>query len=166
MELIADISSIMTIILFVFYFVGRIILILKEKKAIYERVDLIVTNDEEIFSKYKIVDEFILEDDGNEYMIITPREKSYNWIKIFEYKDDSLKKKNIKYYRKKLLNKDFSLKIKTNLAEGIPKYLIMFERDDYMIGELPISMNGKNGVEEELIKCKLTLKSILYYMLK
>lgn len=166
MNLIASIASIATIILFIFYFIGRIAIILKEKNLVYEKIDLFVTSDAKVFSKYKIVDNVSLDDNCIEYIIITTCDKPYNWIKIFEYTNDELDKKNCKYYRKEILNRGHSLKIQSYIPETIPKYLIKFERSDYIIGEFKISYNGKNGVQEEMIKCKHTLKSVLYYLLR
>jgi len=166
LNIIANISSIATIILFIFYFVGRIIIILKEIKLVCEKIELFITNDDEIFNKYKIVDDISLDDDCIEYMIITPCDKSYNWIKVFKYDDTELKKKTCKYYRKDILNKGHSIKINANIAETIPKYLVQFERSDYIVGEMIIAHNGKNGIQEEMIKCNHTIKSILYYILK
>lgn len=165
MNTIANVASIMTIILFIFYFLGRFIIIIKEKENKYEQIDLYITNDNEVFKEYKIIEEYNLDEDCNEYMIITPREKSYNWFKIYEYDDES-NKKNCIYNRNGFLNSGHSIKIKAKIAECIPKYIIKFERSDYIVGEMELSHNGKNGVQEELIKCKHTWKSILYYILK
>lgn len=165
METIANIASIMTIILFIFYFLGRIIIIIQEKERLYEQIDLYFTNNNNVFNKFKIVDEYILDEECNEYIIITPCEKSYNWFKIYEYNDNS-NKKVCKYTRKKLLNSGHSLMITAYFAECIPNYIIEFERSDFIVGTLELVDNGKNGVQEELIKCKHTWKSILYYIFK
>ena len=168
-NIIANIASIATIILFIFYFIGRFIIIKKEKSGIYEQIDLYTTNTENIFKKYKMVDEIVLDENPSEYMIITPTEKMYNWIKIYKYKykyngNELVKEKCL--WSKENLYKNHSIKIKTYVVEGIPKYIIKFERSDYMIGEIFVVHNGKNGIQEEMIKCKHTLKSILYYILK
>jgi hypothetical protein len=164
-NIIANIASIATIILFIFYFIGRFIIIKKEKNGIYEQIDLYITNSENIFKKYKIVDEIVLDENSSEYMIITPTEKMYNWIKIYKYNGNELVKEEC-LWSKDNLSKNHSIKIKAYIVERVPKYIIKFERSDYMTGEIFVVHNGKNVIQEEMIKCKHTLKSILYYVLK
>ena len=44
--------------------------------------------------------------------------------------------------------------------------MIEFERADYIRGTLILQSNGKNGVQEEMIKLKHTWKSIIYYIFR
>lgn len=166
MSIIANISSIVTIILFVFYILGRVFIIFIERNRIYEKIDIEISKSDNTFDKYKIVDEYLLDDDSDEYMIITPIEKSYNWIKIFKYNNYEKNKKVCEHIRKAVLNIGYSIKIKAQIAELTPQYVVRFQRSDYVVGEVMIAHNGRNGIQEEMIKCKHTLKSILYYLLK
>ena len=126
-NIIANIASIATIILFIFYFIGRFIIIKKEKNGIYEQIDLYITNSENIFKKYKIVDEIVLDENSSEYMIITPTEKMYNWIKIYKYNGNELVKEEC-LWSKDNLSKNHSIKIKAYIVERVPKYIIKFEK--------------------------------------
>ena len=166
MDNIANVASIITIILFIIYIVGRIIAILKEKNLIYEKIEIFYKNSKESLKKYKIVDEFELDKESDEYLIITPNDKSFDYISIYEYSDYLSGKKRRIYKRDKVLNKGYSIKINVIIAESMPRYLIKFQRSDYMNGEMEVVYNGKNGVQEEMIKCNHTLKSILYYFFK
>lgn len=162
-NIIGNIASIATIILFVFYFIGRFWIILLEKEKIYEKVD--VFYDQNKLNKYEIVERYPLEKDSNTFIIITPTERAYNFFKIYEY-DDNLNTKKCIYEKHDRIYPGSSILINADLQECITKYVINFERNDYMIGEMDLSSNRKNGVQEELIKCKHTWKSLLYYIVK
>ena len=55
--MLGNIASIATLILFVIYFIGRIISLIIEKKVIYEKID-IYANADEMPKDIKIVDEY------------------------------------------------------------------------------------------------------------
>ena len=82
--MLGNIASIATLILFVIYFIGRIISLIIEKKVIYEKIDIYI-KEEDIPKDLKISDEYRCEHEG-EILIITPYEKSYNWLAIYECK--------------------------------------------------------------------------------
>lgn len=165
MEFISNLASIITVILFIGAIIGKIFVIMHERKSECEKVDLMITNNEKAFSKYKIIDECILDEKCTEYVLITPTSKYYNWLKIYRYnfEKDSIGECVFKtdkiYYNQ-------SVKINAWVTCGMPNYIVVFERDDYMRCSMPISHNGKNGIQEKLINCKLTFKSILYYLFK
>lgn len=54
------------------------------KKVIYEKIDIYI-KEEDIPKDLKISDEYKCEHEG-EILIITPYEKSYNWLAIYECK--------------------------------------------------------------------------------
>ena len=58
------------------------------------------------------------------------------------------------------------MRIDTIISCGIPQYSLEFERNDYMKGYMYLQYNGKNGVEEEMLKFKHTFKSIIYYLFR
>lgn len=161
-----NIATVATIILFVIYFIGRIITIIVEKNNKYENVE-IYYDEEDIPADLKIVDEFECDKDSGEIVIITPTTKQYNWLKIYkaEYdeKKNDMKKTEMIYENKKILN-GHSIKISATIPDTMPWYIIEFERSDYMKGELPLHMNGKNGIEDEMLEFKHTFRSVLYYL--
>ena len=165
--MLGNIASIVTLILFVIYFIGRIISLIIEKKVINERIDVYIDEDD-IQNRYKIVDEYICEHSG-EILIITPLEKAYNWLTINECKYNE---KNKEFEKTKELEKfnnirnHTSIKINTVLPCGMPLYLIEFERSDYIKGVLVLMSNGKNGIQEETIKYHHTWKSFIYYFFR
>ncbi len=65
----------------------------------------------------------------------------------------------------KIIN-NTSIRVDTTITCGIPLYMIEFERADYIRGTLILQSNGKNGVQEEMIKLKHTWKSIIYYIFR
>lgn len=165
--MLGNIASIATLILFVIYFIGRIISLIIEKKMIYEKVDLYV-NEDELPKDIKIVDEYECEYCDN-ILIITPYEKSYNWLTINECKYDEKNNKLVKTKQlekfEKIIN-NTSIRIDATITCGIPLYIIEFERADYIKGILILQSNGKNGVQEEMVKIKHTWKSVIYYLFR
>ena len=166
--MISDIASIATLILFVIYFIGRIISIIIEKNIKYETID-VYNNEKAINKNIKIVDEYCCSEECNDILIITPQTKSYNWVAIYrceydEKTNDLIKREQL--YKTERIYNDVSFRIDTTLSCGIPQYVIEFERSDYMKGKLYTQYNGKNGIEEDMLIFNHTLKSVLYYLFK
>ena len=76
---IANVSSIATLILFVFYFIGRWWSSNVEKKDLYEKIDIQSVDEEEDIDVINI--------NGNE-IIKVESEKYLNWIKFYDAKWD------------------------------------------------------------------------------
>ena len=166
--MLGDIASIATLILFIIYFIGRIISIIIEKNIKYETVD-VYYNEKDVSKSFKIVEEVKISDEYSDILIITPQIKSYNWIRIYECKYDENKNKLIKIKQLCEIGKiynDTSLRVDANISCGIPQYILDFERSDYMKGKLILQYNGKNGIQEEMLEFNHTLKSIIYYLFK
>ena len=165
--MLGNIASIATLILFVIYFIGRIISLIIEKKVIYEKIDIYI-KEEDIPKDLKISDEYRCEHEG-EILIITPYEKSYNWLAIYKFKYNE-KNKNLKKVKElkkfeKIMN-NTSIRIDTVLTCGIPLYIIEFERSDFIKGTLILQSNGKNGIQEEMLTFHHTWKSVIYYLFR
>lgn len=165
--MLGDIASIATLILFVIYFIGRIISLVIEKRVIYEKID-VYAEEEDIPKDLKISDEYECEHEG-EILIITPYEKSYNWLAIYECKyneksNNLEKSKELKKFGKIMNNT--SIRINTMRTCGIPRYIVEFERSDFIKGTLVLQINGKNGIQEEMLKFHHTWKSVIYYLFK
>lgn len=165
--MIGNIASIATLILFIIYFIGRIMSLIIEKKMVFERVDTYF-REEDIPHNLKIVDEYRCEC-ADEILIITPHEKSYKWLAIYECKfnekTNKLEKGKELERFKNILN-DTSVRIDTIISCGIPSYMIEFERTDFTRGILALYCNNKNGVQEELIESHHTWKSVIYYLFR
>ena len=166
--MLGDIASIATLVLFFIYFIGRIITIAIEKNIKYESV-YVYFNENQIPKNIKIIDEYKCSDDSKEILIITPTTKSYNNVKIYECEYNE--KNNKLEKTKKLCDigriyNDNSIRIDTILSCGITRYIIEFERCDYMKVKLISVYNGKNGIQEELLEFKHTFKSIIYYLFR
>lgn len=166
MELIGQISSMATLILFMFYFVGRGITLSLERKLKYENFEIYYGD--KFPENIKIVDEYNVGNNTIESLIITS-EKELNWIKVFEF---YYNKKNKDFKKGKLvvehkhLRSSHSIKINTYLPCGIPQYILEFQRYDYLNGTLKLAENGENGIVDVNIEMHHTLKSILYYLVR
>lgn len=107
METISQVSSIITLISFVLYFIGRIIKVKLNKKVRYENIEIYYYGQEnELFNK-KIVAEFNICDFNTEKLIISS-EVPINWIRLYKLKFDEgvndMKKEEILLIKELLKN--------------------------------------------------------------
>lgn len=164
-QIISAISSIATLILFILYFIGRIWAINKNKKMLYEEFTLDYLSETSGIKK----NEYDL--GGNDLLTISSAQ-GLNWIKLYEveYCDKKNKFKCISkepVINHKLLSVNEKMYIKTLVPCGIPRYMIKFERTDYIVGRFYIGFNGKyGGLSMVDYKSKPTLKGYLYYICK
>lgn len=149
MEQIGDIASVITLVSFVFYLIGKCITIFINKK---------------IRSEYFKIERY---DDGSEAFRVVSQQP-INWYKIYEveYNQNSFKKK--KYG--KLITEEFDIKnghlINVDLPCGIPNKILVFERYDYMKGKVLLQNPGKDGIIRTGEGMSHTVKSILFYLVK
>ena len=166
--MLGDIASIATLILFIIYFIGRIITITIEKNIRLESIDTFEF-EEQIPKNIKIVDEFRENENYKEILILTPKVNYYNWIKVYSCKYDEKTnriKKGKELYKTGIINNNTSFRFDTIISHGIPRYIIEFERNNFIKGDIEVVYNGKNGVQEELIKYHHSVKSIIYILFK
>lgn len=157
---ISFVSSLITVVLFIFFIVSKLIIINTMKETIYEEAEVIYSDEKE---DLKIIEEYDLGDKNSEKVYIYSS-KFLRSIKIYEYDICKLKKKGkpIKIYKN--LRSGLAIQINTSLPCGIPRYIVEYIREDYMKGTLLLGENGKSGVLSELINVKHTLKSFIYYI--
>ena len=164
-EIIGLASSIISLVLFITYIIDRCFMINEMKVTISETFDLFY-NDEE--RDFKVVEEYDIGDNNTEKIYLKSSE-TLRWIKVYE---SEYNEKNNKFNKGRLLlnhnllKRGFAVKLNTYLPCGIPSYIIEYQRYDFIIGELVLAENGKNGILEEQVSIKHTIKSILYYLVK
>ncbi|WP_346937334.1 hypothetical protein [Clostridium sp.] len=165
LEIISYASSIATLMLFVIYFIGRVWVIHKNKRLLFEKFALEYIGDDHIERKNQY-------DLGGKELITVSSSQGLNWLKIYELKFDSvcgemtvLNKQPVVTH--KILNVDEKLYLKTNTPCGIPIYRVRYQRFDYIEGSFDIGVDGKyGGLGMRDYKSKLTLKSYCYYICK
>lgn len=163
--MIADLASIATLILFVFYFIGRIITIFNNEK-IY--TDLITIESKDFYDdRMQIVEEWKLEEDYYNKVFLTTTEGIRD-IRLFEYRYDSemneIGKTLIK--EKKFLNVGHTIEIQTTIPEIRAKYKLVYTTQDFKQVTYVMLGNMKNGVTSELVKPLHTTKSVMYYLFR
>lgn len=164
-EIIGFTSSIVTLVLFIAYIIGRCFMINQMKVTISETFNLFY-NDEE--TDFKVVEEYDIGENNTEKIYLQSSE-TLRWIKIYEYEYDD---KNNKFNKGRLvlnhelLRSGFVIKLNTYLPCGMPSYIVEYQRYDFIIGKLELAENGKNGILEEQVSIKHTIKSILYYLVR
>lgn len=148
MNRIGDISSVITLISFILYLIGRLWIVIKNRKIRYE---------------YFKVNNY----DGSEAFCVTSNEP-INWYKIYEieYDENMNIKKNLGKLKCKQKNIRQGDLIKIDLPCGMACEIFIFERFDYMRGKILLQNPGKDGVIMTYGDMKHTLKSILFYLVK
>lgn len=153
-----DIASIATLVLFVLYFVGRLLTIIMVKPLWNEKiVNKDYTED--------VVDTFTFEDSKYGMAITTS-----SLIRDFRIYEIDFNLKNGRYCKKKLLFEKEILRsgqylvIDADMPDCIPKLLIEYKTFEYMKVNLLWRDNPKNGVMSECPTVKHTIKSILYFL--
>lgn len=160
-DFIGDLSSVATLILFAMYFIGRFWNVQVSKKNLYEKIEIVSTDEAGINKIHHI--------NGNEILKITS-ECYLNWIKIYalDYKNG----KTIKSVKRVLktvydINRNEPVFLGLNVPEGIPNTMIRYERYDYIVGEFIVYYDGKgNGYSSRDYKFRTPIKAYLYYMFK
>ncbi|WP_138860229.1 hypothetical protein [Exiguobacterium mexicanum] len=162
-EAISFFSSVVTLMLFLFYLIGRYLLVRKVETFITESIDVVYTSNAEN-QKNNIVDVIELGEDHSETVYLSSIEPM-RYIKFYEYDFD--KDKRGKFIAEYLnLKNEQVLEVRTYLPEGIPNYILEYQRFDYVKGKLSLGENGKNGLLLENLELKHTAKSLLYYLVK
>lgn len=159
---IANIASIATLILFVFYFIGRWWSITIEKKDLYEKIDIQAVDEEE--------DLDIINVNGEEIIKMTS-EKYLNWIKFYDAiwngNENAGVEKGALIKKVKNINRNEPMYFKISISDGIPNTIIEYQRSDYIKGSFVVRNDGRGtGYNASDFKLRTTIRSRLYYMLK
>lgn len=169
-ELIGQLSSLITLFLFVIYIIGRLWTINIKRKLNYEHFKMLNVDEENKICNF--IDPNKLCDLGEDELNIFSSDLHINKFKIYEieyingrYEKWVLKSKVPRYIYKNL-NANESLYIKMNTPCGGPsKYLIEYIRYDYVKVSYIPSYNGfSEDVSKYKFKSKMTLRGYLYYL--
>lgn len=164
-ETIGFISSIVTLVLFMTYIIGRCFMINQMKVTILETFNLFYDDEE---TNFNVVEQYDIGENNTEKIYLQSSE-TLRWIKIYEYEYDANSNKFNKgriVVNHELLRSGFAIKLNTYLPCGMPSYIVEYQRYDFIIGKLELAENGKNGILEEQVSIKHTIKSILYYLVR
>lgn len=161
--LLGDLASMATLILFLIYFLGRIITIFAVKQLWKDKV---VINAEE-YTNYDIIDE-VPEDQWEEpiYRLLVSREGIRN-LKVFGVKPDRDGipcKKGDLIYERSFLNIEQAIAFHVMTGDLFPTLFIEYDGLDFTHVTIEWRDNLKNGVFSELVMPKHTIKSVLYYL--
>lgn len=170
----AFLSSIATLILFCFYFIGRIITILSVKRIWRDKVIMGDSN----YSQYEIVDA-VYNDASTEskiYGILLSREgmRKIRVYKAYNDGDNQFLQKKSRFHAKEkesllsldFLNIDQAIAFTIEPGELYPSLIIEYTSFDYMKIRMEWRDNLKNGVYSELVKPVHTVNSFLYYLFR
>lgn len=168
-QIISFFSSIATLILFLFYFIGRIITVLSVQRMWKDKVYLYPNKE----SNYGIVDDIFYDDYSYEhedivYGILVSKEGIRD-IKIYNVKvnsDGLYIDKGELLYKRDFLNIDEAIAFHIEPGELYPTLIVEYVSFDFMKIRFEWRDNLKNGVFSEMVEPKHSIKSFLYYLLR
>ena len=167
------ISSIATLILFVIYFIGRIITIKMEKHIYYDKITFEAPED--VYGKYDIIDEIntVNNSEGEatyQTVVVLTSLQGIRDITVYELAYDNMMNEQ-KEHKKVIASQDFlnigqSYAIRTIIPEIFPNYRIEYRTQDKRKVTFNITDNLKNGVLSEMVEIRHTLCSYIYYLFR
>ncbi len=160
MDTIGNISSVITLVLFITYILGRCWSTHINAKCVYEKIEIEKTTDTNEKDIIIVNGSDILELQSEEYL---------NWVKVYSAKLDGEKviadKKTLKIVRS--INRKTPIYLGVNISEGIPNTVIEYQRADYVQGTFVVKYDGKGtGYSADDYTIKNTFLTWLYYLLK
>jgi hypothetical protein len=166
----SDIASIATLILFIFYFLGRTWTIQKEKILMCESFDF---ENVEYDGEPEADRENYYDLNGGGEIVSIISQVPILWFHVIaidydrEFRDVTpLNKKPIVAHEEPI-RANCPIYLRTEIPEGFPAFKICFQRFDYAIVTFCMGYNGRfGGMSPVQYKITHTLKSFLYYMLK
>jgi len=165
--MLGDIASVATLILFVIYFIGRAVTIVRTNTIYNDEVSIMSPSEDR--QRLQIVDEIELEPEGpfvNEY-ILTSGQGIYSLVAYKLVYNNQLEVVNQeKIYTCKFLNTGQSLLFRTSESEFVGFCRIEYRTFDYKKVVLELWSNGKNGVLSESARPRHTVRSVLYYLFR
>ena len=163
-NIIGNVSSVVTLFLFVIYIIGHLWRIIVSRNLLYEKFQMENMSNDEVEKVDKLID--LSGDNGEIFSVSSP-----NGIrKISLYKCKYIEETNC--LEKEQLVSEFSnvninekVYVRGVIPEGVPNTYVELEKTDYVKIGFAVATSGKNGEFVKVdYKCKMTLKSWIYYM--
>lgn len=162
-----DIASVATLVLFVIYFIGRTITIVRNRSVFPDEIKM------ELFqfdrSGLDIVERFYLEQEPDNAIILTSEQGIYDlsiYKKEYDEKGMCIGKKRLKECKCDFVNKGQSVEFDLTVPEIFAMYEVQYYTPDYRKVTIELFCNLKDGVMSEIAKPKNTLVSKLYHLVK
>lgn len=165
--MLSDIASITTLILFVLYFIGRFIAIIRNRSIFPDKI--IMESIDFNQGEFDIVETFEMEENPQNIFVLTSEQGIYHvsvYQILYDNKLNRIGRKKLEKFKWKFLNKGQSLCFCITSPELLTTYEVEYFTPDYRKVTIDLWDNPKNGVMSESAVPKNTIKSILYYLVK
>ena len=160
-----DIASIATLILFAFYFIGRIITIVRSRYVFSDELKMMGAEFDD--KEFDIVEVFYLEKEAYNTFVLTSRQGIYD-LAVYQILYDSdfnrIGRKRLEKSTYGFLNIGQSLAFRITLPEIFITYEVEYYTPDYKKVTIALWDNPKNGVLSKSAKPQNTFKSILFHL--
>ena len=163
--LLGNIASIATLLLFVFYFIGRFITIFRERNLFPDEIKMVQVGFDP--DEFDIVESFELEHDPFNAIILTSKQGIYD-LSVYKIEYDNGKcigREKLKDYQYKFLNIGQSIVFYTTVLELLETYQVEYYTRDYKKVTIALWANLKNVILSESAKPKHTAKSVMFHLL-
>lgn len=165
--MLSNIASVATLILFVIYFVGRIITIIRTRDLFPDDLKIIRGYCNHGNLSLNIVESFALEEGPCDSFVLTSKNGIYD-LSVYKL----LYNENYEYMGEKAVNKckyhflniGQSIEFRVASPEMLPWYEVEYYTPDYKKVRFSLCDNLKNGVMSEKVKPQNTWKSVLYHL--
>lgn len=166
-NVVSNISSIVTCILFILYIVGRIWKIFATKNLKYEKFIRTDTNTKFGINAYDNV--VSIDDEGEEFSISSSYGIRYIKFYKLSYKTSNNNLSNLVSKKLVYIYKDLNINdllyVRCDLGECVPSIQISIERMDYVKVTFELYSSGRTGnILVRTYKYKMTIRSWIYYL--
>ena len=163
--ILGNIASVATLILFVFYFIGRIITIVRNRYVFTDELRMMGAGFDN--KEFDIVEVFDLEKEAYNTFILTSRQGIYD-LAVYRILYDSdfnqIGRKRLEKSSYSFLNVGQSLAFRVTSPEIFTTYEVEYNTPDYKRVTIALWDNPKNGVLSESAKPKNTFKSVMFHL--
>ena len=163
--ILGNIASVATLILFVFYFIGRIITIVRNRYVFTDELRMMGAGFDN--KEFDIVEVFDLEKEAYNTFILTSRQGIYD-LAVYRILYDSdfnqIGRKRLEKSTYSFLNIGQSLAFRVTSPEIFTTYEVEYYTPDYKRVTIALWDNPKNGVLSESAKPKNTFKSVMFHL--
>lgn len=162
-------ASLATLILFAFYFVGRIWSVRIRKNEVHETVTFLddLPNEQE---RDALENRNLFYSCGNEALARIAFRQPVNWVRVCKTDEMDFSEQAVRADRVcheiRNVRAGTCFFVETDLPEGVQQYWIEYERYDYSVARIFLLYSGLSGSMATITNQPLSLKAWIYYLVR
>ena len=168
-DIISLVASLATLLLFIFYFVGRIWSIRIRKNEVHEKV-VFLENDLDEQELDILINRKLFYSFGDEVVAKIIFEQPIRWVKVCKtdhiYSDEQSVQEDIVLHTVTDLSAGSVFYVQATIPDVFQPYWIEYERYDYSRARIFLVYSGLSGNMAMITNLALTVKSWAYYLIR